>query len=31
VVEEPDSTTIVPPAYRVTVGDYLQLVIEEAS
>ena len=28
VVEEPDSTTIVPPGYRVGVGDYLQLVIE---
>jgi N-methylhydantoinase A len=28
VVEEPDSTTIVPPGYRASVGDYLQLVIE---
>jgi len=28
VIEEPDSTTIVPPGYRVSVGDYLQLVIE---
>ena len=28
VIEEPDSTTIVPPGYRATVGDYLQLVIE---
>jgi len=28
VVEEPDSTTIVPPGYRVSVGEYLQLVIE---
>jgi len=28
VIEEPDSTTIVPPGYRASVGDYLQLVIE---
>jgi hypothetical protein len=28
VVEEPDSTTIVPPGYRVSVGEFLQLVIE---
>ena len=28
VVEEPDSTTIVPPGYCVSVGDYRQLVIE---
>jgi N-methylhydantoinase A len=29
VIEEPDSTTIVPPGYRVGVGDYLQLMIEK--
>lgn len=31
VVEEPDSTTIVPPEYQVKVGDYLQLVIQKIS
>jgi N-methylhydantoinase A len=31
VVEEPDSTTIVPPGYRLEVGDYLQLVIERGA
>jgi len=31
VIEEPDSTTIVPPEYRVRVGDFLQLVIERFS
>jgi N-methylhydantoinase A len=31
IVEEPDSTTVVPPGYDVTVGDYLQLVIAKAS
>ena len=30
VVEEPDSTTIVPPGYQVNVGDYLQLVVQKA-
>jgi N-methylhydantoinase A len=30
VVEEPDSTTIIPPGYSVAVGDYLQLVIQKA-
>lgn len=31
VVEEPDSTTIIPPGYRVSVGDYLQLVVQKAT
>ena len=31
VVEEPDSTTIVPPGYRVSVGAYLELLVQKAA
>jgi N-methylhydantoinase A len=31
VIEEPDSTTVVPPGYRASVGDYLQMIIEKVA
>jgi N-methylhydantoinase A len=29
IIEEPDSTTVVPPGHRACVGDYLQMIIEK--